>query len=59
MVIVRQLTSGVVALLLSGTSALAGALARLSQPGQAGGEFWDREGEKRESVQRWGFEFRL
>ncbi len=35
------------------------ALTRLSQLGQAGGEFWGWEGVKSESVQRWGFEIRL
>src|SRR5271165_2426260 len=34
-------------------------LARLSQLGQAGGEFWGWEGAKSESVQRCGFEIRL
>src|SRR5271166_966068 len=36
-----------------------GRLARLSQLGQAGGEFWGWEGAKSESVQRCGFEIRL
>ena len=35
------------------------ALTRLSQLGQAGGEFWGWEGAKSESVQRCGFEIRL
>jgi hypothetical protein len=34
-------------------------LTRLSQLGQAGGEFWGWEGAKSESVQRCGFEIRL
>jgi len=34
-------------------------LTRLSQLGQAGGEFWGWEGAKSESVQRSGFEIRL
>ncbi len=34
-------------------------LTRLSQLGQAGGEFWGWEGAKSESVQRRGFEIRV